>query len=384
MATIENRGQYQYRAKVRKRGVSLSETFESREAAEAWAAEREAEILANPDKYRSEHERQQHAKTITVTDILEKYRDEVTIAKKGVKTETVAINAMLRMPIAMITVADLSTSSVNDYISLRLKKTVNGKQLSGDTVNRDLNILSNAFNVACKRWNWPVVNPIPGIERPKNGKHRTRRFESNEEERLMIACRQARNNWLPVIVELAFESAMRRSELLAMCWQQVDFQRHTIHIPDTKNHKARTVPMTVRASQVLSKWKEKTNQKGAVFKDVTIDALKMSYGRARKRANIEGLRFHDLRHEATSRYFEVHGLDLIEVMSATGHSHATMTERYTHLNAQKISNKLRGGRIQIELADEDRKKLSKFAEKNGYSLKEAATVKLLEAIDKIR
>ncbi len=82
MATIEKRGPYQYRARIRLDDVRLSKTFETREAAKVWAAECEAKIRQNPDQYRSEYERQQHAKTITVSDVLEKYRDEVTPTKK--------------------------------------------------------------------------------------------------------------------------------------------------------------------------------------------------------------------------------------------------------------------------------------------------------------
>ena len=116
MASIEKRGPYQYRVRIRLKGVSLTETFESREAAEAWAAEREAEIRQNPDQYRSEHERQQHAKTITVSDILEKYRDEVTPTKKGADAERARINAMLRSELATLTLDELSVSAVSTYI----------------------------------------------------------------------------------------------------------------------------------------------------------------------------------------------------------------------------------------------------------------------------
>lgn len=383
MATIEKRGPYQFRAKIRLKGISLTETFEYREAAEAWAAEREAEIRQDPDMYRSEHERRQHAKTKTVHDVLEKYRDEVTPAKKGGDTEKTRINAMLKNQLSSLSLADLSPNAVNDYITDRHSKQVNGRPLSGSTINRELNILSHALNIARKRWGWPVTNPIPDIERPKSNGSRTRRLVDDEEERLMGACEKARNIWLPVIVRLAIETAMRRGELLSMQWKHFDFNRHIVHVPDSKNEKARTTPLTEAASSALMNWKNKIDPKGNefVFEGVTKDALKKSYHRAVLRAKIEGLTFHDLRHEATSRLFELHGLELHEVMAATGHSHATMTERYTHLNAQKISSKLRGGRLVLDLTDDIRNKLTEVANNNNQTLSEAAHEMLASALN---
>lgn len=370
MATIEKRGPYQFRAKVRVGGNRLAETFESREAAEAWASERESEIRQDPDRYRSEHERLLHAKSKTVGDILRRYIEEVTPTKKGADSEKVRIEAMLQHRLADVTLADLATTSINTYIAERSSKHVNGRPLSGSTINRDLNVLSHALNVARKRWGWAVKNPIIDIQRPQSNRHRTRRLVDDEEERLLSACDKARNKWLPVLVRIAIETAMRRGELLAMKWKDIDFVHHTIAVPDSKNNKVRTIPLTETASAILTNWKEKNDPEKdeIVFVDVTADAVKKSYQRAVRRAGITGLTFHDLRHEATSRFFEIHGLDLHEVMAATGHSHATMTERYTHLNAQKISNKIRGGRLVLDLPDMLRKQLSDIAANNKQSL----------------
>ena len=57
------------------------------------------------------------------------------------------------------------------------------------------------------------------------------------------------------------------------------------------------------------------------------------------RHGIEGLRFHDLRHEATSRFFEK-GLNIMEVASITGHKDLRMLRRYTHLKAEDLAKKL--------------------------------------------
>ena len=76
---------------------------------------------------------------------------------------------------------------------------------------------------------------------------------------------------------------------------------------------------------------------GALFAITRL--LSQAFNRACKKLNISDLRFHDLRHEATTRLFEL-GLNVIEVSTITGHKDLTMLNRYTHLKAEKLSEKL--------------------------------------------
>ena len=68
--------------------------------------------------------------------------------------------------------------------------------------------------------------------------------------------------------------------------------------------------------------------------------ITQAFDRVCKRAGIEDLRFHDLRHEATTRFFEL-GLSIMEVSSITGHKDLAMLRRYTHLKAEDLAKKLR-------------------------------------------
>ena len=69
------------------------------------------------------------------------------------------------------------------------------------------------------------------------------------------------------------------------------------------------------------------------------EALRSTWKTACRRAAIEDLRFHDLRHEATTRLFEK-GLNVMEVSSITGHRDLRMLQRYTHLKAEDLARKL--------------------------------------------
>jgi integrase len=72
------------------------------------------------------------------------------------------------------------------------------------------------------------------------------------------------------------------------------------------------------------------------------DAITKAMARACKSAQIEGLHFHDLRHEATSRLFENTDLDVMEIRAITGHKTMQMLARYSHLRMDRLADRLAG------------------------------------------
>jgi len=130
---------------------------------------------------------------------------------------------------------------------------------------------------------------------------------------------------------------MRRSELLGLQWSNVNFDRRIAFLPVTKNGESRGVPLSTRAVEILRGLP--SSRDGGVFGDLTRDALKQSFKRAVRRAGIKGLHLHDLRHEATSRFFEK-GLNVMEVASVTGHKTLQMLKRYTHLSVGDLATRL--------------------------------------------
>jgi integrase len=130
---------------------------------------------------------------------------------------------------------------------------------------------------------------------------------------------------------------MRQGELVSLRWEHIDLNRRTVHLPDTKNGESRTVPHSTAAVKILRTLPRSIQ--GEVFPGLTTEAVKRAYARAVRRAAIEKLRFHDLRHEATSRLFEK-GLNIMQVASITGHKDLRMLRRYTHLKAENLARKL--------------------------------------------
>ena len=117
--------------------------------------------------------------------------------------------------------------------------------------------------------------------------------------------------------------------------------RGVAHLPDTKPGTARDVPLALAARKVLADWRQNSPARidGRVFGAPPASLIGRAFGRACVRAGIEGLRFHDLRHEATSRLFEK-GLNPMEAAAITGHKTLAMLKRYTHLRAEDLAAKL--------------------------------------------
>jgi integrase len=182
----------------------------------------------------------------------------------------------------------------------------------------------------------PHGNPIAAVRKPKIGNNRRdRRLQGDEEKRLLSACREY-GEPLPSIVTIALETGMRRGEIAGLLWQHVHLDRRVIHIPETKNGESRDVPLSSHAVSVLKALPRNIN--GQVF-NMRADSITQAFSRACKRAGIEDLRFHDLRHEATSRFFEM-GLNPMQVAAITGHKTLQMLHRYTHLRAEDLAKML--------------------------------------------
>jgi integrase len=136
------------------------------------------------------------------------------------------------------------------------------------------------------------------IELPLPSGGRERRATPQELTALLSACRCNRCAWLPALIQMAVETGMRRGELLAMRWSNVDLNARKVHVTTTKNGYPRTVPLSTCACQTLGN----LQQNGDRVFPVTANAVRLAWERLKRRAGVNGLRFHDLRHEAISRF----------------------------------------------------------------------------------
>ena len=247
--------------------------------------------------------------------------------------ETCTINGFLRSDLAGKRLADVTPEGFAAYRDQRLKRVKAG------TVIREFGLVQRIWEVAKVEWGIPLGdNPVKAIRKPKADKARERRLRAGEWDRLLEASGESRNPFLLPLVQLALTTGMRRGELLNARWSDLNWTASTLHIPLTKNGDPRTIPLSGQAKRVLAGLGMAWSNDHRII-PTSAEAAKLGWQRLTKRAGIEGLHFHDLRHEAVSRFFEL-GLTIPEVALISGHKDPRMLFRYTHLRAEDVARKL--------------------------------------------
>jgi integrase len=265
-----------------------------------------------------------------VADLLNRYAAEVVPRKRSADREIYTLRVILRHPIARLSLHRLTASEVAKYRDYRLSL------VKSDTLRRELGIVRHCVEVARNEWGFVLPsNPVHQVKLPRAGNPRERRVNPGELERLLAACKTSRCRWLPAVIQLAVETGMRRSELLGMRWNDLDLKARTVLLRNTKNGLPRTVPLSTSAINVI----KETPRYGDTVFIISPNALRLAWERLTRRAGVSGLRFHDLRHEAVSRFFEK-GLNVPEVAMISGHRDPRMLFRYTHPKAKEVAAKL--------------------------------------------
>lgn len=324
MAYYEKRGD-SWRAQIRRKGYpTLSATFDTKAEAQRWAAEVEG------DMSRARFVDLREAESTTLKDALTRYQNEVTVGKKGAKQEAVRIEKWKNSAFASKSIAAIRSSDMAAYRDQELKA---GKSTA--TVRLDLAVISHLYTVAGKDWGIEgLTNPCRAIRMPKGSKQRERRPTAGE-LKLIYKFAAEMNPELAVIIELAVETAMRRSELVSLRKDQI--RGKVAYLEDTKNGDRRSVPLSSRALTLIDGIPTPIDG-GRLFK-LKADSVSNYFPIVCEKAGISDLRLHDMRHEATSRLFE-RGFTLMEVASITGHKTLAMLKRYTHLSPQDLAEKL--------------------------------------------
>jgi integrase len=327
---------------VKKKGFErISRTFDTKAEAEAWARSIENEIDRGVFVSRIE------AENTTLSEALDRYLREVSVLKKSHRTEKIYA-ATWKKAFGPRSLASLTSTDIAKYRDNRLK------EVSENMVRLELALLSHLFTIAIKEWGMTgLINPVMQIRKPKLPQGRDRRLLPGELDRILSA---SGSPVLPDITRFALETGMRQAEIAGMTWQMVDLKKRTMTLLVTKNGDKRIVPLSPEAIRILSGLNHRID--GKVW-GITSHAVAAGWHRAVSRARsayekeceekkekpdpsfLADLTFHDLRHEATSRFFEK-GFNVMEVASITGHKTLQMLKRYTHLKAEDLAKRMDG------------------------------------------
>lgn len=328
MASIRKRENLQWEVRIRKRGYPVTcKTFDTKSEADAWAKAVETEMS------RGRFVSAKEAENYTLAECLDRFKEEYLPRLKDPRREMSRADRLKARPIAHRIMSTIRSKDIADFRREREKEGA-----APNTIRLELALLSKLFNFARSDWGMEsLTNPVQLAAKPKIPAGRERRLEQGEEKRLLDACAP---DFEP-IVRFALATAMRRGEIVGLRWQNVDFKGNSALLSDTKNGTSRTVPLSQAARDVLSGLARHIS--GRVF-PFCPDHLSSRMAAACRDAGLDDLRFHDLRHEATSRFFERTDLDVMEIKAITGHKTLQMLARYTHLRTADLAARLDGAK----------------------------------------
>lgn len=310
-----------WRAEVFKQGVRSSASFPTKAAAQAWATQQEAQIMA---RKRGQVVRK------TFRECLERYSRDVSPTKKNERWEQTRIKFFTAddtgLPFVDKVADDIAT---DDFARWRDERV---KVLKGSTINRDLNLLSAVFTTARDEWGWCSKSPTKALRRPPDPKPRDRLIGWREIRSVLRALDWHMREPVTLQQEAGFaflmslHTAMRASEVLKAL-----YIGGVAELSDTKNGDARRVPLSVRA-QRLSKL-------CPVF-TITGPSLDALFRKARQRAGLSGFTFHDARATALTRMAK--RVDVLELAKISGHKDVNLLlSTYYRQTAEEIGSRLR-------------------------------------------
>jgi integrase len=326
MASFRQRSS-KWQARIKRDGFpDQVKSFEAKAEAERWARSVESEM--DQGGYNSPA----GAQKTTLGALIKRYIAEVLPSMKGAHEDAIRLRAICRRPICKNSIAALTPAKIAAYRDLRLTEVAAG------TVVRELAYLSSIINHGRREWGIHADNPVALVRKPTQPKGRDRVLTPSERERLQAELQPTsrRNIWMLSVVVLALETGMRRSELLALRWGDINLERRTATLHMTKNGERRVVPLSTTATQTLTSMPRSIC--GAVF-PITACALAANFDKAVARAELPDLHFHDLRHTAITQ-MAMKLPNLIELAAVSGHKSLKMLQRYYHPDVGDLARKL--------------------------------------------
>lgn len=336
-------------------------TFSSEEEGDAYCRRVEAQL----DRGLVPHELETEPRVASLTQLVSTY-----LRKVNIKPKDVAVLSALEKDIDGVPLSGINVRWVDGFVA-RMKQ----RRLAPATIRSKVGALARCTDWGV-RTGYLLLPDAPFRTLPEGyanyteeeaalvgGKvediERDRRLELGEHERILtviragVIARRFRDyrienaQALEDIYTLALESAMRLSEMFTLGKDQVQVEKSTVFLTRTKNGDKRQVPLSSVATQLMARrmqepgdqifpwWSPETPTRKKVSGD-----LSRSFQIIFREAGCEDLHFHDLRHEATSRFFERTTLTAEEIMKITGHKDHRMFMRYLNLRASSLTSKL--------------------------------------------
>jgi integrase len=265
--------------------------------------------------------------------LAELYLDEHAKAmKKSWRTDFYSLRAHLTPYFGKMRLSDITPLVVERYRTARLHT------VSRSSTNREMALLKVMFNLAID-WHMASENPLRKVRMFSERDNLKERVLAEDEEARLLA---ASAPHLRLVIVALLATGARISELMALKWSAVDLERGTVLLTKTKSGRNRLIPINAQLRTVLEAVKPSAKGERVFMgpEGNPVDSIRGAFVRARRRAGLEGLRLHDLRHTFATRLIR-RGVDIITVQSLLGHSSVTTTQRYTHSGEEQKRDAVR-------------------------------------------
>ena len=325
MASISQRnGKWQ--VQVRRTGhKSINRIFIQKSEAQKWA--RQTEIALENGTIDTGAE---HSLKTPLSNILTRYQLEISAHKAGHQIEKYIIKHWLKTPLSSRAIGTIKASDIAAELD---KKRSEWKPA---TIRKNFGLLRHVFNTAMQLWDIPLKeNPVSKVTLPSVSGHVVRRIPPSFWEALDKHFKDRPRNNIYWVIQFAVQTGLRRGEISNLEWTDIDRPNRLLTVRLSKTNTPRTIPLSESSIAVLE---AVYGQPESVF-DMSTNAIRLAWQRLRKKAKLGDVRFHDLRHEAISRLFEL-GLTVPEVASISGHKTTSMLFRYAHADTQRLREKI--------------------------------------------
>ena len=303
------------------------------EAARGLAAEIHAKIAKglNP--------RQEKIKEYSIGDLFERYLDQhAKLHKKSWKNDARMYQLYLKdwseYRLSLIGRCDIE--ALQAKISQKHPSKKNGGLYAA---NRTLALLSKMFSKAVD-WQWLSINPASKIKMFEE-KSRERFLQEDELPRFFKALDAEPNQDFADVFRLCLFTGARRSNVLAMKWQDIQIEKAEWEIPETKNGDSHLVPLLPQALEILTGRRSRAGRgAGWVFSSATsqsghLEGVQRVWTRLLKDAALENLRIHDLRRTLGS-WLAITGANNFTIGKTLGHKTQQATAVYARLNTKAV------------------------------------------------
>ena len=269
-----------------------------------------------------------NAETITIQDLIVKYRDEIVVEHKAKKQTTHKLNKLLRYDVASQFLLRLRSSHIYSF-----QQQLKSERLAPKTINIYVQLLHQIWITAKKKWsiNLPAQSPFELVTLEKVDNERDRVLTYKEYDSLIEKAAESKLLMLRDFIEFLYNTGARYMEAMSLLREDVDFEKKLATFRDTKNGEDRTIPLCDKAISILKRYPFGNT----FFRVTSYDSYNWFFNQACRRAKIEDFRTHDLRACWITNAL-LSGMSESAVAQLSGHKDFRSMKRYTRIKAQDL------------------------------------------------